>query len=88
MLSMGMVSTRSRPKAAGYGGRVEIGYGNVSTRSRPKAAGGYRRLVTTIYPVSTRSRPKAAGWKNRDNWDGGSRFNTQPPEGGWNWRLE
>ena len=60
-----MVSTRSRPKAAGQ--NVGI-YSDeqivVSTRSRPKAAGDNIEQVKAEIEVSTRSRPKAAGFCN------------------------
>ena len=64
-LSDSVVSTHSRPKAAGlinaplYKPRF-----NVSTHSRPKAAGcRYCRLQPFRHEVSTHSRPKAAGYK-------------------------
>ena len=56
-----IVSTRSRPKAAGDGVRPEHSDGLVSTRSRPKAAGLSLLGKTREEVVSTRSRPKAAG---------------------------
>ena len=37
----------------------------------------------TVNPVSTRSRPKAAGNLEKMTNPTISRFNTQPPEGGW-----
>ena len=56
-----MVSTHSRPKAAGDPSDKDKDKRKVSTHSRPKAAGVpdaayYRRCI-----VSTHSRPKAAG---------------------------
>ena len=55
------VSTRSRPKAAGWFYRRYCFHIGVSTRSRPKAAGkDWACLLPNLY-VSTRSRPKAAG---------------------------
>ena len=55
----------------------------VSTHSRPKAAG--KETVQNQYAlvVSTHSRPKAAGQRPSDNRVCATRFNTQPPEGGW-----
>ena len=56
-----IVSTHSRPKAAGYSHCFRPYYLSVSTHSRPKAAG----MVCIGFPqscdVSTHSRPKAAG---------------------------
>ena len=56
-----IVSTHSRPKAAG----VQAGfYGQcryVSTHSRPKAAGRHLAHTCQQNEVSTHSRPKAAG---------------------------
>ena len=79
-----MVSTHSRPKAAGrcIGGAFTCL--PVSTHSRPKAAGPKGQwLILLIDRVSTHSRPKAAGERYETaviDFDG---FNTQPPEGGW-----
>ena len=78
-----IVSTRSRPKAAGVCSmRTSVGR-SVSTHSRPKAAGKITTTATQVKTVSTHSRPKAAGkvaiyWAFCIN-----RFNSQPPEGGW-----
>ena len=57
-----LVSTHSRPKAAGTAHRWQEGKIPVSTHSRPKAAGSYpaRNSGKRIF-VSTHSRPKAAG---------------------------
>ena len=57
----GIVSTRSRPKAAGQEGEIGPVGGWVSTRSRPKAAGANDFKGWPFACVSTRSRPKAAG---------------------------
>ena len=55
----------------------------VSTHSRPKAAGfahdGFKRAIQ----VSTHSRPKAAGSVSASSPKMPCSFNTQPPEGGW-----
>ena len=56
-----IVSTRSRPKAAGAMAVVEAQAVAVSTRSRPKAAGVGGYTGAGGVHVSTRSRPKAAG---------------------------
>ena len=78
-----VVSTHSRPKAAGFALSHPNGTTFVSTHSRPKAAdltgndSFYRRKV------STHSRPKAAGTAARRPNGTTESFNTQPPEGGW-----
>ena len=56
-----IVSTHSRPKAAGpFLNIITIIY-NVSTHSRPKAAGYSIFAQPKCFAVSTHSRPKAAG---------------------------
>ena len=55
----------------------------VSTHSRPKAAGSRQKRRTGHSLVSTHSRPKAAGTARRNKQTGRPCFNTQPPEGGW-----
>ena len=77
------VSTHSRPKAAGGIRQPKWLTYNVSTHSRPKAAGLYAFFICEYLRVSTHSRPKAAGWSVVCNLCRGKRFNTQPPEGGW-----
>ena len=77
-----IVSTHSRPKAAGML-RLLRQKGMVSTHSRPKAAG-----------ADALTRPRRQGRFNTQPPEGGwseyqadrrlfVRFNTQPPEGGW-----
>ena len=56
-----LVSTHSRPKAAGVCGRSPLRGYLVSTHSRPKAAGLPSRTRLLHRQVSTHSRPKAAG---------------------------
>ena len=56
-----IVSTHSRPKAAGSKRQRNSPPVAVSTHSRPKAAGYFRRLFALFGIVSTHSRPKAAG---------------------------
>ena len=55
----------------------------VSTHSRPKAAGTSTVNDNVYKAVSTHSRPKAAGHTTSNSIPELSRFNTQPPEGGW-----
>ncbi len=78
-----VVSTHSRPKAAGNCICNQYAGGFVSTHSRPKAAGKILDCQRPHKKVSTHSRPKAAGsfapTLSRETWG----FNTQPPEGGW-----
>ena len=56
-----MVSTHSRPKAAGFIISPRKFLWPVSTHSRPKAAGIARLKAELELLVSTHSRPKAAG---------------------------
>ena len=78
-----LVSTHSRPKAAGYGYFYAVGRRSVSTHSRPKAAGLWRYRFRIDGKVSTHSRPKAAGSQTTGFSILPAGFNTQPPEGGW-----
>ena len=78
-----LVSTHSRPKAAGIDGPVVDIVRRVSTHSRPKAAGHRRRHRSCFLVVSTHSRPKAAGQTLSCFRPVFCCFNTQPPEGGW-----
>ena len=55
----------------------------VSTHSRLKAAGYVGGTTPEAALVSTHSRLKAAGTKTRCCSRNCLRFNTQPPEGGW-----
>ena len=61
-----LVSTHSRPKAAGDFASVMCVSVGVSTHSRPKAAGCLLWIWVIRLEVSTHSRPKAAGaaWWN------------------------
>ena len=59
-----IVSTHSRPKAAGYADEVTDLKPGVSTHSRPKAAGLVSYEGLSVATVSTHSRPKAAGPEN------------------------
>ena len=61
----------------------QIGRHGVSTHSRPKAAGFQSLTRLKARGVSTHSRPKAAGMAMSRPGKNSTRFNTQPPEGGW-----
>ena len=56
-----VVSTHSRPKAAGHNRPAQAPHHPVSTHSRPKAAGFVNCCHSDFKGVSTHSRPKAAG---------------------------
>ena len=81
--STGIVSTHSRPKAAGSLSGVDFSFRYVSTHSRPKAAGCCKPDNELKPFVSTHSRPKAAGIHKWMMTACILSFNTQPPEGGW-----
>ena len=57
----------------------------VSTHSRLKAAGNFFSTVFNQGDVSTHSRLKAAGSDGIWSLTVSFSFNTQPPEGGWDW---
>ena len=78
-----IVSTHSRPKAAGSGWHRRCWKAVVSTHSRPKAAGYQAGVNSEIVQVSTHSRPKAAGVYRPCLHSAIAGFNSQPPEGGW-----
>ena len=79
-----VVSTHSRPKAAGS---LKVRPFSVPLRFQHTAA--RRRLANSANAlaelplVSTHSRPKAAGCWRAGVYSLHSSFNTQPPEGGW-----
>ena len=56
---------------------------SVSTHSRLKAAGKFELHIVVGIVVSTHSRLKAAGRRRGRSSLMIGRFNTQPPEGGW-----
>ena len=78
-----LVSTHSRPKAAGSNLPIFCPLDDVSTHSRPKAAGRKIISLCVIIAVSTHSRPKAAGFAIFKHDKVKNSFNSQPPEGGW-----
>ena len=82
-LRLRLVSTHSRPKAAGPAQSDVCETRGVSTHSRPKAAGiGFECGCPVQQCFNTQ--PPEGGWEascRRHTGHGG--FNTQPPEGGW-----
>ena len=83
VLRLVIVSTHSRPKAAGSDNAGGVYEFEVSTHSRPKAAG--KTLLTgfkTRWFQHTAAR-RRLGQYGADERDRILRFNTQPPEGGW-----
>ena len=82
------VSTHSRLKAAGDSSIFTLQDWVVSTHSRLKAAGGGVLPFGQYDAVSTHSRLKAAGSKLSSPVCRPPRFNTQPPEGGWELSVE
>ena len=84
-VSDGKVSTHSRLKAAGTIATHNACVLNVSTHSRLKAAGGPVLAYLLYLKVSTHSRLKAAGNTTNDRRISLGSFNTQPPEGGWDY---
>ena len=82
-----VVSTHSRPKAAGVGDGV-LGIPNVvSTHSRPKAAGS--SVITLPHgEKGFNTQPPEGGWFHKlRHIQRRNGFNTQPPEGGWVFRI-
>ena len=76
----------TQPPEGGWGAIDYFGIitAEVSTHSRPKAAGLGLSFVSYVgLNVSTHSRPKAAGAFSTFFISRYNRFNTQPPEGGW-----
>ena len=61
--------------------------GLVSTHSRLKAAGAEGFVLQPFGTVSTHSRLKAAGQTDAARRPFRCCFNTQPPEGGWDWVI-
>ena len=81
-LTVFIVSTHSRPKAAEVAAQPIQAAEKVSTHSRPKAADKIRANQETMAFVSTHSRPKAADTTSSRSSAHPISFNTQPPEGG------
>ena len=83
LVSITVVSTHSRPKAAGTASDNIKDLIDVSTHSRPKAAGTARRLSLFVRNRFN-TQPPEGGWLPHGRRCGSTNcFNTQPPEGGW-----
>ena len=78
-----MVSTHSRPKAAGLQAMIST-FAKFGFNTQPPE-GGWEifRFHLSFSNVSTHSRPKAAGNLQDSHHNQMFCFNTQPPEGGW-----
>ena len=82
-IRINLVSTHSRPKAAGILPTGAVLIVDVSTHSRPKAAGA-GRLWGVQFNRCFNTQPPEGGWgKLGLLTTARSCFNTQPPEGGW-----
>ena len=83
-ISTVIVSTHSRPKAAGNS-RYYFNTTYFSFNTQPPEGGWYAgpEMTQEKLAVSTHSRPKAAGAPIPPAFGLGYCFNTQPPEGGW-----
>ena len=78
-----LVSTHSRPKAAGARAQYVANVYIVSTHSRPKAAGRVVQFSTAQTPCFN-TQPPEGGWgRFFVSCPVICCFNTQPPEGGW-----
>ena len=82
----GHVSTHSRPKAAGPCSVIGAGMPFQLTAARRRLV-VIARLHRLGIVVSTHSRPKAAGTGGASRATAAGRFNSQPPEGGWDVRI-
>ena len=77
------VSTHSRPKAAGPNVAVSGNRVRVSTHSRPKAAGPSIWSGSAAKSFQHTAARRRLGRANAGLAPPKHRFNTQPPEGGW-----
>ena len=87
MRHLRLVSTHSRPKAAGprlVRGVCFVLFQHTAARRRLAVANGFWKKRAK---VSTHSRPKAAGSSTKTTPTPIKSFNTQPPEGGWQSRM-
>ena len=79
-----MVSTHSRPKAAGADNLVfKVFINFVSTHSRPKAAGGRFSLLSYFFYLFQHTAARRRLGFFCACYGVCGCFNTQPPEGGW-----
>ena len=78
-----IVSTHSRPKAAGYTSDNLVHLCQVSTHSRPKAAGTKKNTVIPKHGAFQHTAARRRLGRNSKILPGDRGFNTQPPEGGW-----
>ena len=79
-----LVSTHSRPKAAGKCRLMKIRKAGSFNTQPPEGGWKNDRSGKRTLRVSTHSRPKAAGVLLPFCRSCKTSFNTQPPEGGWN----
>ena len=83
-LMVGLVSTHSRLKAAGWPA-MRFAARSVRFNTQPPEGGWVWAcpICAAKIAVSTHSRLKAAGFVVQAAAQPGNGFNTQPPEGGW-----
>ena len=83
-LVLTLVSTHSRPKAAGLSTNRQPGQSHPFQHTAARRRlDGHHFPKRQIFTVSTHSRPKAAGLTGGTPAVTPTGFNTQPPEGGW-----
>ena len=82
-----IVSTHSRPKAAGARHGDSITNDKGFNTQPPEGGWLICVFITFCLRVSTHSRPKAAGAAKKPSCANQASFNTQPPEGGWDDEL-
>ena len=78
-----IVSTRSRPKAAGLNSISHILFGKSFNTQPPE--GGWRCILNCCVIIFCfNTQPPEGGWTANNPWQSPmAGFNTQPPEGGW-----
>ena len=80
-----IISFNTQPPEGGWVGYFGIALDSIlfqHTAARRRLAGAFL-LIPPVLRVSTHSRPKAAGRYPKSIQGQNPRFNTQPPEGGW-----
>ena len=82
-LNCQLVSTHSRPKAAGHAYPKAYPKGTVSTHSRPKAAGRLDNSCALLHMLFQHTAARRRLDKQPSTSGSVVCFNTQPPEGGW-----